>query len=161
MVTLASFLCILFFVYFCVRNPLVALFFLGFHMILDGIDGPFARLTNRANSAGAFLDMLNDHTGLVIVMGSLVFYSLLNLVIGLIYIYLYSLLVIFLVLRNMLGIHPAFTLRTKHVPYLTYVLWAVTAINIFDKIMIVCIIITLIPLTESLRALLRFLKDTK
>lgn len=141
-VTFASFLCVLIFSYFLVTSPYIALTFLFLHVALDGIDGVLARLTNKSSRAGAFLDILNDHTGFIVVIGALIFYNFLIPILGFVYVYLYSLLVVLLVYCNSLDITPKFTLRTKYLLYIVYAIYALSGLNFFQPAVFIFTILT-------------------
>jgi phosphatidylglycerophosphate synthase len=142
-ITLISFLCVLISAYFLIKKPYIALVFLFLHVIFDGIDGSLSRLANKSSRAGSFLDILNDHTGFVIITGTLIFYGYLNAILGIAYIYLYSLLVVLLIYCNALGIAPIFTVRTKYFLYIVYAIWVFFGLNFFQPAVIIFTAITL------------------
>ena len=150
MVTFTSFASILFFAYFCLSKPWLALLLLVLHVVLDGVDGVLARATGKVGPAGALLDMLNDHTGFVVVIISLVFYALLDPVLGLVYLYLYTLLVFFLIYRNAALIPSTLTLRTKYFLYLVYALWALMGVDIFFVAVLLFTVLTAVSLLENI-----------
>lgn len=149
MVTFASFVCALLFAYFFILRPYIAFVFFSLHVGLDAIDGLVARLTNKATRGGSFLDLLNDHTGFIVVVGTLVFYNFLNPILGFIYAYLYSLLWALLIYCNNLRIPPKFTFKTKYFFYIVYILYAFSGVNFFQPAVIVFTILT-VPFTVAI-----------
>ena len=106
------------FAYYLNKKPLIAGIFLIIHILLDGIDGPLAKYQKKAGNKGALTDIICDHTGIIIVTLTLIYYRLLNGTIGAAYIYIYTLLIIFTVIRNKLEITPNITFRSKYFVYL-------------------------------------------
>ncbi|MGD0577085.1 MAG: CDP-alcohol phosphatidyltransferase family protein [Candidatus Staskawiczbacteria bacterium] len=159
LVTFASFASLAGFFYFFIKNPIFAIIFLLLHVLLDGIDGSLARATGKSSRAGGFLDMLNDHTGMVVAVAAVMYYSMLNPVIGLIYVYIYSLLVVFIIYQNSLGIKSNTVFRTKYLFYALYILWALTGANIFNGAVAVFIVIMLLPLVFCILKIYSALKN--
>ena len=141
-ITLVSFLSILVFAYFLVSSPYVAVLFLLVHIALDGIDGVLARALHESGRAGAFLDILNDHSGLVVVVLALVYNNFVNPTLGILYVYLYSLLIALLLYSNSLGIPPVITLRTKYFLYCIYLVWVFLDVSYFQAAVMVFTILT-------------------
>lgn len=146
MLTLISFISLGGFFYFFINNPLFSIIFLFTHVLLDGVDGSLARATGKSSRAGSFLDMLNDHTGMVIVVATVMYYSMLNSLLGLTYVYTYSLLVVFSLYQNSLGVPSNIVFRSKYLFYALCILWALSSINIFNVSTAVFILLTLISL---------------
>ena len=161
MLTFVSFISLGGFFYFFIDNPLFSIIFLFAHVLLDGVDGSLARATGKSSHAGSFLDMLNDHTGMVIVVGTVMYYSMLNSLLGLTYVYTYSLLVIFILYQNSLGVPPRVVFRSKYFFYMLYMLWALSGINIFNETTAIFILITLISLVVGSIKIYNVLKNKK
>jgi phosphatidylglycerophosphate synthase len=121
------------FIIFVVESPRFAVLFLLLHVTLDALDGPVARVSGNDGNSGAFTDMFVDHTGIVIVILTLMYYNLLNPILGAIYVYLYTIMIVFVVVLNSLDISPKFVLRTKYLVYLLYAYFAFTQINYFTE----------------------------
>lgn len=120
------------FVYFVVSHPLIAVCFLIFHLFLDALDGPLARISGNDNDSWAFTDILCDHTWLFVVVVALVWSHLVHPVVALIYMYVYTLLVVFLTVRNTIHMPINATVRPTYPIYLLYFLFAVWHINYLD-----------------------------
>lgn len=138
------------FVYFATSSPIIAFAILVLHVVLDGLDGVLARATNAQSQGGAFLDMVCDHSGMVIVTTTLIFYSILNPVIGLIYVYLYTLLVVFITIRNLLKRPIKWAFRSKYILYALFGLFAFTGINILNEFVVLFIILMIVPTITSM-----------
>jgi len=161
MLTFVSFISLGGFFYFFIDNPLFSIIFLFIHVLLDGVDGSLARATGKSSRAGSFLDMLNDHTGMVIVVATVMHYSMLNSLLGLIYVYTYSLFVVFILYQNSLGVPPNIVFRSKYLFYALYMLWALSGINIFNAITTIFILLTLIPLVAGSIKIYNVLQNQK
>ena len=113
------------FLYFITSKPLIASIFLFFHVFLDAFDGSLARYQKKSGDAGSMMDMFCDHTGIIIVVGGLIYAGLINPVNGYIYAYLYTIVIIFVILRNLIGRPIKIVFRTKYEVYLLYLVWAI------------------------------------
>ena len=157
-ISIIGFLMIFGFVYFIEINPMMAFIFLVLHVIIDGLDGPVARISKREGNKGAFLDIICDHTGIVVAIGGLIYFDLVNGVIGLAYIYLYTIMIIFTIIRNVMRISSRMVLRTKYFVYILfgiYVFWEINyldaAMVLFSLIMIISTINDFIAIREKLK----------
>jgi len=147
------------FFYFAYTEPIIAFFILVLHVVLDGLDGVLARLTNTQSQGGAFLDMVCDHTGMVIVTVTLIFHTLLNPTIGVIYVYLYSLLVILITVRNLLNKPIGLVFRSKYILYILFGVYAFTGINIFDIAVFVFSLFMIAPIIISMSVIISELNN--
>ena len=129
LISYLGFLMIIGFIYYVIKNPIMASVFLLLHVVIDGFDGPVARLRKEDGDSGAFTDILCDHTGMVVVITTLIFVSLVNPLWAIIYVYLYSLMIIFVILRNKLNLPIKVVVRTKYYVYILYAIWALFGIN--------------------------------
>jgi phosphatidylglycerophosphate synthase len=143
MVSYIGFFILIGFIYFVTKNPILASFFLLAHVLIDAFDGPLARLEKKDGDSGAFTDIICDHTGMVIVVCTLIFINLVNAVLASIYIYIYTIMIIFIIIRNRLKVPIKFVLRTKYYIYLLYAIWAIFNVNYFNYGLIIFIIIML------------------
>lgn len=137
MISLFGFLMIFGFVYFLEQNKLAAAVFLLLHVLIDGIDGPVAKIAGKAGNKGAFVDIMCDHTGIIIATAGLAYYGLVNGAVGIVYTYLYTMMIIYTIIRNVLSASPKMVIRTKYYIYLLYGVYAVWGINYFNQAMII------------------------
>jgi len=97
-----------------------AIFLLAMHMIIDGIDGPLARHDGSASPSGSFTDSMGDQiviaatTIALMVERAWELGSGANLVAGGIYIFLYTVVVGFAMVRNSLEIPYRFVVRPRN-----------------------------------------------
>ncbi len=106
--------------------------FLIVHLLLDGLDGPLARLQGKANDAGSLVDMVCDHLGLVIVAVTLVQVELLQGALGCLYLFFYTTSVVLVVLLNRLERPFRYVFRSKYVLYAllgAYGIWGWNSLN--------------------------------
>jgi phosphatidylglycerophosphate synthase len=118
-----------------VRKPEVAVFFLAGHVILDGLDGSFARHTGKASQSGAFTDLVCDQLGMVVVAMLAIFHHMAPPLIGAVYITLYLIVVVFGVIINVMGLGTRITITSKYFLYIVYLIWAVWRVNLFTPFM--------------------------
>ena len=90
-----------------------ALFLLAFHVFLDGLDGPLARKTGRASNQGSFTDTTADQIVVALSTLSLIYYGYLNIIPGGLYIFLYTMVVIFAMVRSSLMIPYSWVVRPR------------------------------------------------
>ena len=117
------------FIYFAESNPIYASLFLLAHVCIDAFDGPLARLRKEEGNAGAFTDIIADHTGLIIVVCALIYFDLINAVLAAIYIYIYTVLIILIIVRNKMKKPAKIIIRTKWYLYIVYGVWAFFGLN--------------------------------
>ena len=121
------------FIYFIKTDLKLALVFLFLHVFIDAFDGPLARLMNQDGDSGSFTDMICDHTGMVIVVVTLIWANLINPVWASIYLYLYTILIIFIIVRNKLNRPISFVIRTKYFLYTLFGILAFFGMNYLDQ----------------------------
>lgn len=90
-----------------------ALFLLAFHVFLDGLDGPLARQTGRASNQGSFTDTTADQIVVALSTLSLIYYGYLKIIPGGLYIFLYTMVVIFAMVRSGLAIPYSWVVRPR------------------------------------------------
>lgn len=117
------------FIYFAESNPIYASLFLLAHVCIDAFDGPLARLRKEEGDHGAFTDILCDHTGLIVVICTLIYFDLINAVLAGVYIYIYTVLIIFIIVRNKIKKPVKLVIRTKWYLYIVYGVWAFFGLN--------------------------------
>ena len=142
-ITLLSLICGLAFcpLYFY-RHDLAPLMLL-LHVLLDGLDGPLARYRGVASRRGSFTDTMADQT---VVVASTITIMLptqpvLHVAAGAVYIFVYTLVVGFAMVRNAMAIPYSWVIRPRFLVYswlvvelywlpgsLNYVVWICNAI---------------------------------
>lgn len=124
------------FVYFLPRDPITSIYFLLAHVLLDAFDGSLARALKKDGDAGALTDIVCDHTGMVIFVLTLTYYSLLSGVWGLLYVYFYTIMIVFIIWLNRVKRPLSLAIRTKYYFYILYGIWAIWGVNYFNAIAI-------------------------
>lgn len=109
-----------------VSHPFRAVALLAAYIIIDGLDGSYARHLKRPSQAGAFTDIVVDQLGMVVVALGFIQYQMVDGVIGAYYILIYLLMITFSVIQNAMSIPMQYILRTKYILYGIYGLWAIT-----------------------------------
>lgn len=122
-------------VLYFLRKPLLAVAFLAFHVVCDGVDGAYARHTGKASQSGAFTDLVCDQLGMVVVAMLAIFHHMVSPVLGAAYIALYLIVVVFGVIMNVMGLGTRVTITSKYFMYTVYAIWAGWGINLFSVIM--------------------------
>jgi len=158
MVSILGFVMVFGFVYFVERNPYAAMVLLLLHVMIDGLDGPVARVTGKAGNRGALLDIMCDHTGIVAATAGLVYYGLVNGVVGLAYIYIYTIMIVFTIVRNVMRISPKIVVRTKYYIYILFAVYVFTGMNYLDGAMLLFSAIMLVSVLNDFFAIRKKLK---
>ena len=161
MVSYFGFLILIGFIFFIERNPALAVVFLILHVVIDAFDGPLAKLAKTAGDGGAFTDILCDHTGMVVVIGTLIYYGFVSGLYGAVYIYVYTIMIIFTIIRNRMKDSPNLVLRTKYYVYILYAVWAFTNMNYLNEALLVFTIIKLPSIYTSYKAIKKKLGKKK
>ncbi len=99
-------------------------------IVLDGLDGPLAKLEGRQLRSGAILDQLNDLTSMVIVVITASAFELMNSTIGFCYVVCYLYLTFTSFAKNVLGIPYRFVMKTKYPTYIFLLTAHLTGIDI-------------------------------
>jgi phosphatidylglycerophosphate synthase len=110
-------------------DVLIAAILVWLHVGLDAFDGPLARETGTAGSAGAFTDMCVDHSGMLITSCLLAGAGLIDGTLASVYVSSYTVAVVFTVWLNMLNRPFPLVIRTKYLLYLLLTLFGVTSQN--------------------------------
>ena len=147
------------FLYFITSHPIIASVFLFFHVFLDAFDGSLARLQKKDGDAGSLTDMFCDHTGIVVVVGGLIYAGLVNSVIGYFYSYIYTILIVLIIIRNLIGRPIKFVFRSKYEVYLLYLIWAIWGLNYLDYGLIFFILTMIWPTIDSFRTIKKYLRE--
>jgi len=122
--TLASFLLLPFFFYplFGLQYYAACWVILILHIIIDGFDGPVARLGRYASDKGALSDIINDITGMVIVALTAMQFGFAQPFLGGLYIVTYVYMIIFIIARNVLEMPFKFVFKSKYYMFLCLLL---------------------------------------
>ncbi len=130
-----------------ISHPYRAVALIVLYVIIDGIDGSYARYLNRPTQAGAFTDIVVDQLGMVVITLGFLQYGMVDGPVGAYYIMIYLLMIAFSVVQNAQGIPLQYIFRTKYILYGIYALWAFTKINpapvllpVFSLIMTVSVV---------------------
>lgn len=99
-------------------DPAWALAALTLHVLLDGLDGPLARFQQRASRRGSFTDTMADQTIIFATTLTLMSAGAVNLIAGSVYLFVYTLVVAFAMIRNALEIPYSWLVRPRFVVYL-------------------------------------------
>ena len=137
------------FLYFIISNPIIATIFLFLHVVIDAFDGSLARYQKKDGDAGSMVDMFCDHTGLIIVIGGLMYAGLVNMTLAFIYSYIYTILIILIILRNVIGMPIKIVFRTKYFVYILYGIWAFWGLNYLDYGILLFTILMIYPFVNS------------
>ena len=158
LVSLISFLCLIGVAWHTISAPLIALAFLFVHVFLDAFDGLVARLTHTQSDAGAFVDILNDHYGIVVFTGILIYWNLVDSTVGYMYGHLYTLMIVLVILRNKMGIPAKFVFRSKYFVYIAYAIFAFTNIEYFTILLGFFTVLTIPTIIMSIQKVINHLR---
>jgi len=126
---------------FLLGHTIAAFGWLLAHVLLDGLDGPLARFTGRASNQGSFTDTTADQVVVTFSTITLIHAGVVGVWPGALYLFFYSVVVIFAMVRNALAIPYSWLVRPRFLVYawapieiyywhgtLDVVLWLVTAL---------------------------------
>lgn len=99
------------------RYPLPAFGLLLGHVLLDGLDGPLARFTRRASNQGSFTDTTADQIVVAFSTVTLIHTGHAGIWPGGLYLFFYSMVVIFAMVRNALAIPYSWLVRPRFLVY--------------------------------------------
>lgn len=160
MISYSSLLVLIGFVYFiAIKSPQLALIFLLLHVIIDAFDGPLARIAKQDGDSGALTDIFCDHTGMITIVITLMWAALINPVLSSIYIYFYTILVVFIIIRNKIKRPITLAIRTKYPFYFLYAIYAFFGINLMDVGLLIFTILMTPSIITSYFVIGRFLKN--
>ncbi len=94
-----------------------ALTILFFHVIFDGLDGPLARFQKKESNAGSFVDTLVDQIVIASLAIALMHKGTLGIIPGGIYIFLYTGVITFSMVRNAMKIPYLWIIRPRFLVY--------------------------------------------
>lgn len=96
---------------------LVSFGLLLLHVLLDGIDGPLARFQGTAGNQGSFTDTSSDQLVVAFTTITLIHYAVVNAVTGGLYLFFYTLVVVFAMIRSSLAIPYSWLVRPRFFVY--------------------------------------------
>jgi phosphatidylglycerophosphate synthase len=151
-ITLAGLLLLIPYAWWFGSRPGWAVGCLVLAILLDGLDGVYARVTGTATEGGAFTDVCADHVGLVVTVLLLIQHGLAPPVLAAYYAVLYVTVVSLSVFQNFVGVPLQPVLRSKFPLYGLVVVHAVSGWNGFAWLMAV------FSLTMTVNALQSFFR---
>lgn len=99
------------------RYQVLAFGLLLSHVLLDGLDGPLARFTQRASNQGSFTDTTADQIVVAFSTVTLIHTGHAGIWPGGLYLFFYSMVVIFAMVRNALAIPYSWLVRPRFLVY--------------------------------------------
>jgi len=124
-----------------------ALIALGVHLFFDLLDGPLARHTGTASRRGSLTDTLSDQIVVAATTATLIYAGLIDPISGVAYIFAYTVVIAFSMIRNALAIPYVWLFRPRFFVYVTIpielylrentidvVLWVFTSILFIEMI---------------------------
>ena len=127
-----SFTSVVFGIGFCLFAPFqftVAFWLLVASIICDGLDGVEARLTKTNTASGSFTDMFCDQLVVAFSVAGMAWKNLIHPVLAVLFVYVYTALVIFLVLHRILQVSSHWIIRPSRM-----LLYAAIALYFFFRI---------------------------
>lgn len=112
--------------------PLVAAGLLVAYILLDAIDGAFARLTGMSSQHGALVDITVDQLGMIVVALCSIHYGLVHPTLGAYYVVAYLLMICLSVWQNAMRIPVQPIFRSKYFLYGLYLVWGLFDIRLFN-----------------------------
>ncbi len=98
-------------------SHVIAMIFLLLHVLLDGLDGPLARYTGRASNRGSFTDTTSDQIIVAVSTLTLIYFGYIGIIPGGLYIFFYTIVVIFAMVRSSLSIPYSWVVRPRFYVY--------------------------------------------
>jgi phosphatidylglycerophosphate synthase len=141
-VTLVSLLLGLSFVPLFFVNPVLAITCLWLHVIIDGIDGPLARFRGTASPRGSLTDTVCDQVVVATTTAALIHMGYIDAITGAIYLFCYTLVVAFAMIRNAMEIPYPFALRPRFFVYA----WIIVEVFVWPGSLNYLVQLLLVPL---------------
>ena len=94
-----------------------ALVLLLLHILLDGIDGPLARFQGTSGNRGSFTDTTADQLVVTFTTIALIHSGLATVIAGSLYLFFYTLVVVFAMVRSSLAIPYSWLVRPRLIVY--------------------------------------------
>ncbi len=159
-ITLAGLSLLIPYGWFFVSQPKLAAGFLLSSILIDGVDGVYARVTGTATEGGALTDVCADHIGMIVTVLLLIHHGMANAVIAAYYAVIYVAVVALSVLQNYAGVPLQIVIRTKFPLYLLYAIWAFTGWNGFFPLFAIFSITMTVNALQSFFRLKRHFSST-
>lgn len=121
MVTVLSFVSGLLFCPLFFYSKALALGSLGLHVFFDGLDGPLARHTGKASRKGSFTDTTTDQIVIFASTLTLIYAGIIGTLPGVIYIFVYTVVIAFSMIRNALAIPYSWLVRPRLLIYFWFI----------------------------------------
>ncbi len=93
------------------------LLLLVLHVALDGLDGPLARYQKKASRRGSFTDTLSDQIVIAATTITLIYDGVAGVIPGVAYVFLYTVIIAFSMIRNAMGIPYRWLIRPRFMLY--------------------------------------------
>ena len=127
----------------------LAFVLLAIHVFLDGLDGPLARHTGVASRRGSFTDTMSDQTVITATTLTLMYARVVHFVPGTLYVFTYTVVVLFAMARNFLETPYSWLIRPRFYVYAwllveTY-LWPGT----IDYLLWICVVVLTLKLVTG------------
>lgn len=151
-ITVFGLLILIPFAYFLEAAPRMAVLFLWASVFIDGFDGVYARATKTSSNAGALIDLVADHVGMVVSTLLVIHHELCDPTLAAYYAIIYIVMITFSVVLNALKVPLHLTIRTKYFLYLLITIWAFTGANYIPWLM------GIFSVTMTIHAIQSFLK---
>jgi phosphatidylglycerophosphate synthase len=118
-------------------NFALAFWLLVASIICDGLDGVEARLTRTNTSRGSFTDMFCDQAVVAFTVAGMVWQGSINPVLAILFVYVYTALVIFLMLHRMLQVSSHWIVRpSRMLLYVGVALDFLFSINLLNILLV-------------------------
>jgi phosphatidylglycerophosphate synthase len=121
----------------------VAAILLAVSFAIDGLDGSVARATKKNKMKGSVTDCFADQLTISATTIGFIAVGLLNPVIGGLYLIVYPVIIIFSILRNIIGKPAVYVLRPRLVVFIAFWFYAATSINWMNYVVLPLSIILL------------------
>lgn len=136
-----SFTSVVFGIGFCLFAPFqftVAFWLLVASIICDGLDGVEARLTKTNTASGSFTDMFCDQLVVAFSVAGMAWKNLIHPVLAVLFVYVYTALVTFLVLHRMLQVSSHWIIRpSRMLLYAAIALYFFFRINVLNYLLLI------------------------
>jgi phosphatidylglycerophosphate synthase len=138
MLSLCSVICGAGFCLFSSYRFAIAFWLLVASIIFDGLDGVEARLKGTSSARGSFTDMFCDQLVVAFSVAGLAWMNLIHPVLAVLFVYVYTALVTFLVLHRVLQVSSHWIIRpSRMLLYAAIALYFFFRINLLDYLLLV------------------------
>ncbi|WP_319484183.1 CDP-alcohol phosphatidyltransferase family protein [uncultured Cohaesibacter sp.] len=91
------------------------------YVLMDGLDGPLARLTREDSAGGSLVDIFTDQFGVVLVALGAIFWLDADILANILFAFFYGHTVYLMVICNLIGAQMPFILRVKYLYFIIYI----------------------------------------